>query len=118
MTASRRISEAWCHDCQCDLIAGHDADGAAMRVRLEPIPIAATYEAWALIAGWRTHWIAVAHLSRLIVPRDHWSIAANSQAVLYLDHRCGIPVPAAWQIAAAPELAPGQPTPTPRRPPF
>ena len=95
---TRRIREDSCHRCHAPILTGYDSDTGGLWAELEATPVTAQVEAWLILAGWHSYWISRTG----IVSRSHWHIAANSVAAIHVDHRCGRPVPEAWQIPPPP----------------
>ena len=92
---SRKTLEGQCHRCGEDILTGYDADRGGLFAVLDDTPVAAAFEAWALIAGWETYWL---NSAGQITHRTHWHIAANRQNAIHVDHQCGRHAPEAWQI--------------------
>lgn len=95
---TRKIRTDACHRCRTPILTGYDGDTGGLFAQLEATRVKANVEAWLMLGGWDTYWLSPGG----IVNRSHWHISANAVDELHVNHRCGQPVPEAWQIPPPP----------------
>jgi len=108
------IRAGYCPRCKATVLAGLDADIAALPVRLHPAPVNAHGEAAALLLAIPTYAL-LRRATRLEARlRDRAAIAARPPHIIavHAEHRCGFALPA-HLYRAAPRL-----TPLPDTPPY
>ena len=92
--------------CHQPILAGLDADVAALSVAVDPYPLTPAGEVWALQSGRRTYALSRGALER----RDRWSIPGrppSPKLPVLAEHACDSPVPPQHRAP---------PIPTPSRP--
>ena len=90
------------HSCHSPVLAGLDADRAALAVAVDPYGLTMAGEVWALRRDRPTYLLHAGRLER----RDRWSIAGTPAgiAVVMAEHRCGLPPPPEMRTPPAPPV--------------
>lgn len=106
ITGASRKAQIRVHSCHAPILAGLDADVAALSVAVDPYPLTPLGEVEALRDSRRTYDLRQMRLDR----RDHWTIPGHPPSPRHpvvAEHRCGHPIPDDWKAPPAP------PAPTP-----
>lgn len=102
---TRRAKVMRCRACGVPTMAGFDSTVAAMDAWCDLTPLSAQGEVWALLSDRRTY--ALHGVDRLeLERRDQWSITGHpagspSAPPVLASHRCGEPVPRAYEARRA-----------------
>ncbi len=108
---ARQARPRRCPRCGAVVLAGLDADLAALRAVVDPAPLSAQAELAALLAGRRTFRLANADGGRVeIDARDHFAISATppgGNVIVVAAHECGKPL-AEIPSANIPPVVPGE----------
>jgi len=99
--ANRKASIRVHPRCHQPILAGLDADVAALSVAVDPYPLTPAGEVWALQSGRRTYALSRGALER----RDRWTIPGQTpshRVTVLAEHRCGDPPPADLRLPPAP----------------
>jgi len=78
-----------CKKCGAPVLAGLDADIAALKVQIDPTPVDAVGEALAVLAGRGTYELHRSRHGHQIHARYPWNITAPRKRPVYPGHRCG-----------------------------
>lgn len=106
ITGANRRASIRVHSCHAPILAGLDADVAALSVAVDPYPLTPLGEVEALRDSRRTYDLRQMRLDR----RDHWTIPGHPPSPRHpvvAEHRCGHPIPDDWKAPPTP------PAPTP-----
>lgn len=96
----RQAQRDLCPTCKAPVLAGYDADVAALGVRVDPDALGPQGEALAQLAGRSTYALARRGRHLELGLRDHWQIAGTPagtrrpggpQADVVAEHRCQAP---------------------------
>lgn len=105
VTGAHRRASIRVHSCHAPILAGLDADVAALSVAVDPYPLTPAGEVEALRDHRRTYDITDMRLDR----RDAWTIPGHPPSARHpvlAEHRCGHPTPDDWKAPPAPAPAP------------
>lgn len=90
-----------CPQCRAPVLAGLDADNCALAVRADPTPIGEIGEAIALLTGRRTFDLIGTGGDKKLYLREEHNIKSARKYLVFLEHRCGRPLTAYSEPAAA-----------------
>lgn len=105
ITGTHRRASIRVHSCHAPILAGLDANVAALSVAVDPYPLTPTGEVEALRDDRRTYVLLRGELDR----RDAWTIPGHPPGpgcTVLAEHRCEARVPDDWKAPPAPAAAP------------
>jgi len=89
---ARAAQKRTCKKCGAPVITGLDADIAALKVQIDPVPIDSVGEALAVLVGRGTYELHRARHGHELHRRYEWNIGAPRRRPVYPEHRCGQPL--------------------------